>query len=81
MPGSGIGVNYLDARRNLQDVRLFGNSVIEDSLQEIAAHINTQAAGAPRESVPVLVFNSLAWPRTAVVEVDAQLPGPAQLSR
>jgi len=24
MPGSGIGVNYLDARRNLQDVRLFG---------------------------------------------------------
>ncbi|MGA7685674.1 MAG: alpha-mannosidase [Terriglobales bacterium] len=78
MPGSGIGVNYLDARRNLQDVQLFGNSVIEDSLQEIAAHINTQAAGAPRESVPVLVFNSLAWPRTAVVEVDAQLPGPAR---
>jgi alpha-mannosidase len=78
MPGSGIGVNYLDARRNLQDVQLFGNSVIDDSLREIAAHINTEAAGAPRESVPVLVFNSLAWPRTAVLEVEAQLPGPAR---
>ncbi|MGA9354877.1 MAG: alpha-mannosidase [Terriglobales bacterium] len=78
MPGSGIGVNYLDARRNLQDVQLFGNSAIEGSLKELAAHINTQGTGAPPESAPVLVFNSLAWPRTAVVEVDAQLPGPAR---
>jgi alpha-mannosidase len=78
MPGSGIGVNYLDARRNLQDVRLFGSRVIEDSLKEIAAHVNTQGEGIPRESVPVLVFNSLAWARTGVVEVEAQLPGPAK---
>ena len=73
MPGSGIGVNYLDARRNLDDVRLSGNSVMEDSLKTIAAHVNTEGEG-----VPVLVFNSLAWPRTGVVEAEAQLPGPAE---
>ncbi len=27
MPGSGIGVNYLDARRNLEDVRLAGDRI------------------------------------------------------
>ncbi len=78
MPGSGIGVNYLDARRNLEDVKLFGNSVIESSLKEIAAHVNTLGSSTPRDSVPVLVFNSLSWPRSAVIEVEAQLPARAQ---
>ena len=76
MPGSGIGVNYLDARRNLEDVRLFGNSVIDDSLNEIAAHVNTQGVGEP-----VMIFNSLSWARTGVVEAEAQLPGSAQSIR
>ncbi len=78
MPGSGIGVNYLDARRNLQDVRLAGSTAIENSLKEIAAHVNTQTANALGAGVPVLVFNSLGWTRTGMVEVEAQLPGPAQ---
>ena len=73
MPGSGIGVNYLDARRNLSDVRRTGNEVIHNSLNEIAAYINTEGAG-----VPLIVFNSLSWPRTEVVELEAQLPGPAK---
>jgi alpha-mannosidase len=73
MPGSGIGVNYLEARRNLKDVRLAGNKVIQKSLEEIAAHINTLGEG-----VPVLVTNSLAWPRTEVIEVEAQLPDTAE---
>jgi alpha-mannosidase len=73
MPGSGIGVNYLDARRNLDDVRRAGNEVIQNSLKELAAHINTQGVG-----VPLLVINSLSWPRREVVELEAQLPSPAK---
>ncbi len=69
MPGSGIAVNYLDAKRNLEDVRRAGKEIIDGSLHEIAARVNTQ-----REGVPVLVFNSLSWPRTEVIEVEAQLP-------
>jgi alpha-mannosidase len=72
-PGSGIGVNYLEARRNLEDVSRAGNEITRDSLAETASHINTQGPGEP-----VLVFNPLSWPRTEVVEVEVQLPGPAQ---
>ena len=73
MPGSGIAVNYLDAKRNLEDVDRFANDVAMGSLREIAAHVNTQGEG-----VPVMMFNSLSWPRTEVTEVEAQLPAPAE---
>jgi alpha-mannosidase len=72
MPGSGIAVNYLDAKRNLEIVDRFAQDTTRASLHEIAAHVNTQGMG-----VPVIVFNSLSWPRTEVTEVEAQLPAPA----
>jgi alpha-mannosidase len=73
MPGSGIAVNYLDAKRNLENVDRAANDVTMGSLREIAAHVNTQGEG-----VPVLIFNSMSWPRTEVVDVEAQLPAPAR---
>ena len=69
MPGSGIAVNYLDAKRNLEDVARSAKEVTDGALDEIIAHVNTQGDG-----VPVLVFNSLSWPRTEVVEAEVQLP-------
>jgi len=71
MPGSGIAVNYLDAARNLNEVELQGEKILQDSLNEMAAHINTQGAG-----VPVIIYNPLSWERTEPVVVQAQLPGP-----
>ena len=75
MPGSGIAVNYLDAKRNLEEVRRAGREIINDSLTEILAHVNTNGDG---DGVPVVVFNSLSWPRAEAVEVEAQLRGPAR---
>jgi alpha-mannosidase len=72
MPGSGIAVNYLDAKRNLESVDRAANDVTMDSLREIAAHVNTEGDG-----VPVMLFNSLSWPRTEVIEIETQLPAPA----
>src|SRR3984893_5827732 len=69
MPGSGIAVNYLEAKRNLEEVDRAANDDTMGSIPEIAAHVNTQGEG-----VPVLLFNSLSWPRTAVSEVEVQLP-------
>jgi alpha-mannosidase len=69
MPGSGIAVNYLDAKRNLEDVARSANELTHGALDEIMAHINTQGDG-----VPVVVFNSLSWPRTEVIETEVQLP-------
>ncbi len=73
MPGSGIAVNYLDAKRNLEDVQRLGGDVIRGSLDEIAAHVNTQGEG-----VPILIFNSLSWPRTEVIEIEVQMPALAR---
>jgi len=73
MPGSGIAVNYLDAKRNLENVERAANDVTRGSLREIGAHVNTQGDG-----VPVMVFNSLSWPRTEVTEVEAQLAAPSR---
>jgi alpha-mannosidase len=71
-PGSGIAVNYLDAKRNLEDVQRVGGGILDNSLSEIAAHINSNGAGTP-----LVVFNSLSWPRDEVVEAEVQLPGSA----
>src|SRR5579862_6397995 len=73
MPGSGIAVNYLDAKRNLEDVARIDGKITDESLGEILAHINTQGDG-----IPIVVFNSLSWPRTEVIEVEAQLSGQAK---
>jgi alpha-mannosidase len=75
MPGSGIAVNYLDAKRNLEEVQRIGHEITDDTLNEISAHVNTNTQG---DGVPVIVFNSLSWPRTEVVEIEAQLPGPTR---
>ena len=73
MPGSGIAVNYLDAKRNLEDVARSAKEITDGSLDEILAHINTKDDG-----VPVVVFNSLSWRRTEVIETEVQLPGHAR---
>jgi len=73
MPGSGIAVNYLDAKRNLEDVERAGREIMQGAFHEILAHINTLGDG-----VPIVVFNSLSWPRTEIIETEAQLPNPVR---
>ena len=68
MPGSGIAVNYLDAKRNLEIVDRAANDTTLASLREIAAHVNTVGDGQP-----VLIFNPLSWQRTDVLRIEAQL--------
>ncbi len=72
MPGSGIAVNYLDAERNLEDVDRIAHMATMGSLREIAAHVDTKGEGEA-----IMLFNSLSWPRTDVVELETQLPSPA----
>jgi alpha-mannosidase len=72
MPGSGIAVNYLDAKRNLEDVTRTANEATHGAFREIAAHVNTQGEG-----VPLMIFNSLSWPRKEVIEIESQLPAAA----
>jgi len=78
MPGSGIAVNYLDAKRNLEEVARSAQEIKEGALDEILAHVDTQGSNVLGNGVPVVIFNSLSWPRTEVIETDVQLPGAAK---
>ena len=71
-PGSGIAANYSDAKQNLEDVQRVGNGVLGASLDEIMSNINLRGAG-----VPIVVFNSLSWQRTALIDTEIVLPSPA----
>ena len=73
MPGSGIAVNYLDAKRNLENVDRAADDITYASLREIAAHVKTNGDG-----VPFVLFNPLSWARSDVSEVEVQLPEPAR---
>jgi len=72
-PGSGIAVNYEDARKSLEDVGRTGNQILGRSLGELEANIQTTGPG-----VPVVVFNPLSWQREEIAEVAVQLPSPAK---
>ena len=67
LPGSGIGINYVDAARKYAEVQRFSNDTMHQILNDLATQV--QSGG-----VSVLVFNPLSWVRTGEVEVEAQFP-------
>ena len=73
MPGSGVGNNYVEAARSLNDARLESNKILDGALNNLAAHIDTRGVG-----VPVVVFNPLSWKRTEAITVEVHSPSPGQ---
>ncbi len=74
MPGSGIGINYVDAERNLTDAALRSRKILDGALDSLNALIDTRGEG-----IPVVVYNSLSWDRTASVEIETVEPPAGQL--
>ena len=77
MPGSGIAVNYLDAKRNLENVDRATNDVTLGSIREIAAHVNTHGRGRSGHAVQfaVVAANRCGGTRGAVAGTRAEHPG------
>ncbi len=73
MPGSGIGINYLDAERNLTDASLRSQKILDNALGDLNSEIDTAGAGTP-----VVVYNSLSWDRTAPVSIEMHAPAAGQ---
>ena len=71
-PGSGIAANYRDAERNLTDVQRVGNGVLDASLSEFSSNINFRGSGDP-----IVLFNSLSWERSELIDTDVVLSAPA----
>src|SRR5271167_3699452 len=66
LPGSGIHINYVDAARKYEEASRIDNDMIHVALADLATRVKS-------DSVSVLVFNPLSWPRTGEIEVDVQL--------
>ncbi len=64
LPGSGIGINYVDAARKYAEVQRFSNDTMKAALADLAARVKTDEDG-----VTVLVFNPLSWTRTGAVDI------------
>ncbi|HEX4022556.1 MAG TPA: glycoside hydrolase family 38 C-terminal domain-containing protein [Acidobacteriaceae bacterium] len=68
--GSGISVIYKDAQKDYDVVHWTANDATHNALSDIDSHIDTQVAAG----VPLLVWNTLSWKRTGVVEAAVQMP-------
>lgn len=68
--GSGIAVIYRDAQEDYDQVFDADRNIDDASLKTLDARIDTRVKG----DTPILVFNSMAWPRTETSEVKLQLP-------
>ncbi len=66
LPGSSIPEVYVDADRDWDDARQTGSQVLESALAAIAASICLPPPPQPG-MLPIVVFNSLNWQRSAVV--------------
>ena len=66
LPGTSIPEVFTDANRDWEKVKAIGSRVLEKSLGAIAQQV--ELLTPPYQNAkPVIVFNSLSWPQTAVI--------------
>ena len=73
--GTGIADIYKDSADDFGRVHSMASQATAKSLATLSAYVDTQTA---QGTVPVLVFNPMAWKRSDIVEVRVQLPEPSE---
>jgi alpha-mannosidase len=68
--GTMVDTVYLDSIREYQHSKDLGGGLVRSSLETIAAKIDTTSK--EKDAVPVLVFNTLGWPRTDVAQAEVR---------
>ncbi len=71
--GSGIAVIYRDAQKDYTEVFNADKLIDDAAMKTIDASIDTRG----KAGVPVLVNNSMAWPRTELATLHVELPEAA----
>ena len=72
--GSGIAIIYKDAQRDYAEVFHVDSEVSDASLKTLGASIDTRV----KDGVPLLVMNTMAWPRSETVKLSVQLPDASE---
>ncbi len=73
--GTMVDKVYQDTMRGYEFSKSLGDEMVETGLDGIASKVDTNADGTP-----ILVFNSLGWPRTDVASVKIGFSEPAVTS-
>jgi len=76
--GDMVDKVYKDTLRGDDFSKALGDAMIEQNLDALASQIDTRASGSETlEGIPILVFNSLGWPRTdiATARIGFSAPG------
>ncbi|MBN1353031.1 alpha-mannosidase [candidate division KSB1 bacterium] len=74
LAGSSIGPVYVDAEEIYQRVFETADGCIDNALRAIGANIDTNYPDS--DVLPIVVFNSLNWARTAPVELVVRIESP-----
>jgi alpha-mannosidase len=74
--GSGIAIIYKDAQREYTEVFNSDTLITNAARETLANQIDT----AKQTGVPVLVTNTLAWPRKETIRIDVQTPEAGELT-
>jgi alpha-mannosidase len=72
--GSGIATIYRDAQKDFTSVFESDREISQAAVQAVTAEIDTRVKG----DTPVLLYNTMAWPRTETVRLRVQLPQTAE---
>jgi alpha-mannosidase len=72
--GTMVDKVYLDSIHSYEFSKTLGEEMIGAGLDALSSKIDT--AGAHPDNVPVLVYNSLGWPRTDIAEVSVGFTEP-----
>ncbi len=69
LPGTSISPVYTDVLPTWQEVERVGGSILQQSLNAIASQTSLPTP-PQREAQPIVIFNSLNWVRSQVVEIE-----------
>ncbi len=75
--GSGIAVIYRDAAKDFTQVYNDDHNIDRAALDTLDARVNTLPGAGASDASPILLYNTMAWPRAETVKLSFQLPEAA----
>ncbi|MDJ0659259.1 MAG: alpha-mannosidase [Crocosphaera sp.] len=69
LPGTAITDVFVQANKDWQEVQTIGNHILQFALEKIVSYIQVPAI-TEIKAKPIIIFNSLNWQRSEIVEID-----------
>lgn len=77
--GAGVAANYENSQRLYREAIETAKAALDKSMTRIETAINSQSKD--KDEIPVVVYNTLSWPRTDAVEVEVTVPYKLQTAK